>query len=465
MAGHHHREGAVKNLFIKLFKGLMALCGVLVLCLVALVGMVLYLLRPGAGEWSHTLQWGPWKQDVSVQTLVRMATHPVMLDLLEDRTFKTSYGVVQWHKGDQPGTWQAVCAPCVLQREELGSRPIRLTRAEFTVGRDAQWNLHGSFTLGDGAQAVRGRWTSHMKADGAELKFSIVNTPLAHAFGLFAQDIPELGRARIEGRISLDARLQLPSRQLTLQPRIEDFSVAGLGTEALLNAEPPCAASNASASFGTWLPRAVMAAEDQRFHQHTGYDLTEINAAWSINQQQGETARGASTLSQQLAKLVYTGSERSHVRKLRELLYAVELDRTLGKARVLHLYLAMAPWGGGQCGAHAAARHYFNKRADALTPTEAAWLASLLHSPNGELARMAQTGRINTQRVAWVLHNLRPMRPERRQALADALPGWMPQPAPDPKPTRTARRTPPLREPAPTRLASHSQTPDPALPP
>jgi len=60
---------------------------------------------------------------------------------------------------------------------------------------------------------------------------------------------------------------------------------------------------------------------------------------------------GGSSLSQQLAKLIYTGDGRDHGRKLRELLYAVELDRTLGKARVLNLYLALAPWGNGVCGA------------------------------------------------------------------------------------------------------------------
>ena len=100
--------------------------------------------------------------------------------------------------------------------------------------------------------------------------------------------------------------------------------------------------------------------------------------------------RGASTLSQQLAKLLYVGDERSVARKVRELLYAVELDRTLGKARVLQLYLSVAPWGDGQCGAEAAALHYFGKRAAALDAAEAVWLASLLRNPEaGARARGA----------------------------------------------------------------------------
>jgi len=136
--------------------------------------------------------------------------------------------------------------------------------------------------------------------------------------------------------------------------------------------------------------------------------------------------RGASTLSQQVARLVYTGGAHGHVRKLRELLYAVELDRVLGKARVLHLYLAIAPWGDGQCGAAAAAQHYLHKPVDRLTPIEAAWLASLLHGPDRDAARWTQQGRIDTRRVGWVVAQLPALPARKRAALADALPGWSP---------------------------------------
>jgi len=145
------------------------------------------------------------------------------------------------------------------------------------------------------------------------------------------------------------------------------------------------------------------------------------------HQRERAAARGGSTLSQKLAKLIYTGDERRHARKLRELLYAVELDRTLGKARVLELYLAMAPLGDGQCGAAAAARHYLHKRVDVLTPTEAAWLASLLRAPDRERERFEQRGTIDVERVGWILAHLRPMDPLRRGALIEALPAWSPR--------------------------------------
>jgi penicillin-binding protein 1A len=82
----------------------------------------------------------------------------------------------------------------------------------------------------------------------------------------------------------------------------------------------------------------VVATEDQRFFTHTGFDLTELNAAFALNQQSDQIERGASTLTQQLARLLVTGSERTPTRKLRELLYAVEMERTLGKARILGRY-------------------------------------------------------------------------------------------------------------------------------
>ena len=117
--------------------------------------------------------------------------------------------------------------------------------------------------------------------------------------------------------------------------------------------------------------------------------------------------RGASTLSQQVAKLLVTGVERAPVRKLRELLYAVEMEQTLGKARILRLYLDNAPWGATVCGAQAAAHTYFAKRADQLTTDEAVWLAAMLHNPALEARRWAATGRINEPRALWVASSMR----------------------------------------------------------
>jgi membrane peptidoglycan carboxypeptidase len=114
--------------------------------------------------------------------------------------------------------------------------------------------------------------------------------------------------------------------------------------------------------------------------------MVELKHALHSNQRTARL-RGASTLSQQVAKLLVAGGERSPLRKLRELLYAVEMEQTLGKARILRLYLDNAPWGAGVCGAQAAAHTYFGTNANQLNKSQAAWLAAILRNPSVEVER------------------------------------------------------------------------------
>lgn len=391
----------------------------LLVAALALVAMLWFALRPAPGEWRYTLRLGPWQTELGAFATWRVVTHPLALRLLEGRALPTPLGRVQLQAGAAAGEWVAVCAPCTLPIAALGEAPVRIARAELGFHRRGQGEMRGTFALGEPARAVRGRFTLRMAAASAALRFQDIDTPMADAYALFDRVIPELRYARIDGRLQLDGALSLPAGEWTLAPVIEGFRVAGLGTELLLDAEPACGRRMAGTGFGRWLPKAVIAAEDQRFYEHTGFDLAEITAAWS-RQRPG----GGSTLSQQLAKLLFTGDAPGHVRKLRELLYAVELDRTLGKARVLHLYLSMAPWGQGQCGAHAAALHYLRKPARRLTATEAAWLASLLRNPDRSIMRMTRQQRIDVERVGWVIDHLRPMRASRREALRESLATW-----------------------------------------
>jgi hypothetical protein len=408
------------NKWIKIFFGLVL--GML-LSVALVVAVVLRSLTPVPGDWTHTVHFGPLSREISVPAALQIASHPIVLRLLEGRRFDTRYGAVQWQAVNAPNTWRAVCAPCTLRLGELGREPIRVSRIEVTVVPDMAMKLQGTFALGDGPQALQGRWASRIERQQLVLSFSVVDEPVQRAFALFRRELPELERARVEGRLNLKAQWRLPAHEFTVKPRIDGLFVSGLGTETLLHAQPACGEAG---DFGSWLPRAVIAAEDQRFYEHAGFDLAEIMSAWASNQRGAEARHGASTLSQQLAKLLYTGDNRSHGRKLRELLYAVELDRTLGKARVLNLYLAMVPWGDGQCGAHAAARHYFNKPASELSPVEAVWLATLLHNPDRELTQLARDGQVNVERVAWVADQLRPVSRRERDALLRTASRWSP---------------------------------------
>jgi len=129
------------------------------------------------------------------------------------------------------------------------------------------------------------------------------------------------------------------------------------------------------------LKRAVVAAEDAKFVGHEGFDWEAISKAMEKNEKKGRVVSGASTISQQLAKNLFLSGERSWLRKAQEAVITWMLESTLGKRRILELYLNFAEWGEGVFGAEAAARHHFGVPAQALDADQAAWLAAILPSP------------------------------------------------------------------------------------
>ena len=161
------------------------------------------------------------------------------------------------------------------------------------------------------------------------------------------------------------------------------------------------------------LPAAVVAAEDQRFDCIR--DTTTSNSRRCSPARPEGPQRGASTLTQQLARTLFTGGEKTVARKLRELLYAIEMERTLGKPRILELYLNTVDWGPGLCGARAAARTYFRKRPDQLTPLEAAWLAGILRAPHVAHEQQFVGGTVDAERARWVLMQMRGMARSERE--------------------------------------------------
>ncbi len=132
--------------------------------------------------------------------------------------------------------------------------------------------------------------------------------------------------------------------------------------------------------ISTSLPLAAIAAEDQRFAEHRGFDLEAIEKAREQHARGGRL-RGASTISQQTAKNVFLWSGRSWVRKGLEAWYTVLMELMWPKQRILEMYVNVAEFGPGIYGAQAAAQAFFGKDADALTAAEAARLAAVLPSP------------------------------------------------------------------------------------
>jgi monofunctional biosynthetic peptidoglycan transglycosylase len=130
------------------------------------------------------------------------------------------------------------------------------------------------------------------------------------------------------------------------------------------------------------LKRAVIVTEDSAFWQHEGVDYEQLRESMEVNWERGEFARGASTITQQLAKNLYLSPSKNPLRKLRELLITRRLEVELPKQRILEIYLNVIEWGDGVWGAEAAARRYFRKSAAELNPTESALLAGAIANPH-----------------------------------------------------------------------------------
>ncbi len=176
------------------------------------------------------------------------------------------------------------------------------------------------------------------------------------------------------------------------------------------------------------LQKAVLAGEDGRFFEHDGFDWDAIEKAWDEAVREGEKEakeegdfnpddwippmpkfkRGASTITQQLAKNLYLSEDRNFLRKGREAAITYFLERELSKKRIFEIYLNVIEWGDGIYGAEAASRFHFKKSASNLTAAEAAFLSAMIPSPlnvfnpkkNGKRVRRRQ--RVIQKGMRWV---------------------------------------------------------------
>jgi monofunctional biosynthetic peptidoglycan transglycosylase len=133
--------------------------------------------------------------------------------------------------------------------------------------------------------------------------------------------------------------------------------------------------------ISTNLVRAVLTGEDSRFFQHNGFDTEELKKAIEKDWEEGKFLRGASTVTQQLAKNLYLSESKNPARKIKEAGITYYLEKNLGKKRILEVYLNVIEWGDGIFGAEAASKKYFNKSASQLSTGEAAYLAAMIPNP------------------------------------------------------------------------------------
>lgn len=194
-------------------------------------------------------------------------------------------------------------------------------------------------------------------------------------------------------------------------PRISQLKTQNPETTSLMEARAKEAQARGEQPkrVQTWVPldkispnlqRAVLAGEDTNFATHHGFDYEAIQRAWEEAQRESEKEakqegddqsswipqmpsfkRGASTITQQLAKNLYLSTERSFLRKGQEAIITYFLERELNKPRILEIYLNVIEWGDGIYGAEAASQFYFHKPAANLSVSEAAYLSAMIPSP------------------------------------------------------------------------------------
>jgi monofunctional glycosyltransferase len=129
------------------------------------------------------------------------------------------------------------------------------------------------------------------------------------------------------------------------------------------------------------IKKAVIVAEDGMFYEHEGIDWYEVKQSLKKDLQKGKFVRGASTITQQVAKNLFLSSSKDPIRKIKEIIIAKSLEDKLTKRRILEIYLNIIEWGNGIYGVEAAARAYFGKHASELTRDDAARLAAVIPNP------------------------------------------------------------------------------------
>jgi hypothetical protein len=372
--------------------------------------------RPGA--WTVPLRVLPGVTvEANASGLVRLATSPIGLRLLDGQSTTTALGVLHFARD---GSALAVrCAPCRVNDARIAPRMVALPPTELRLARRAGVESNNVVDARVSAADVHGSAVLTLAPAGVDVQWQLPPSALAAVVAVLGDAVPEARRASIDGSVWAEGRFSLPLARPTLRLQLDQVAVRGLGTEALADGTVTFDCRDARGAprsttigaqdrqwvpadaFGTWLPQALLAAEDPHFRVHGGFDAATLQRALS------GLPPGRGTLTQQLVRTLHGTGDGSLASVLRELLYASEMERTLGKDRILALVMNTADWGPGACGARAAARLYFGKRVPQLSPLEAAWLAGILRDPQRAYQQQVLGGVVDHERTQWVLAQLR----------------------------------------------------------
>jgi monofunctional biosynthetic peptidoglycan transglycosylase len=204
-----------------------------------------------------------------------------------------------------------------------------------------------------------------------------------------------VGSSAVVAAVAFYSWISLPDVRVLKQRNPESTAFMALRAREAARAGKPWRPAWRWASYNRISPllkRAVIVSEDAAFWGHEGLDLGELRVSLEDSVRRGVAPRGASTITQQLAKNLYLSPSYSPHRKLVELMIARRLEAELSKVRIFELYLNVIEWGDGIWGAEAASRRYFGKSASDLSAEEAALLAGAIINP-----RVYSPGRPNAR--------------------------------------------------------------------
>jgi len=205
--------------------------------------------------------------------------------------------------------------------------------------------------------------------------------------GLATIDLAVQGRLKEPASLSVTQKIgfkppgTMPPGIARLRGDFEFSAQAGSGSQRAIHVSPSSPDFIALQEIPPLFTRTLLLAEDSSFYGHRGIDLRELPSALLTNWSRGGAARGASTISQQLAKNLFLSRDKQFGRKLQELAITFLLESALGKQRILEIYLNIIEWGPDLRGLRPAALHYFRREPAALTPAQMAFLVAIIPGP------------------------------------------------------------------------------------
>ncbi len=357
--------------------------------------------------------WG--HPQVRVVPLLMLATSAPGRWWLDQQAYTTQYGDVQIRDDDG---LRILCRDCWLDARSVSPYPIVVPWIALWLRMEDQ-QLTGSLQAGAPPQLFQLTFKGKVTMRNVRLAWQLPTTPLADLLRVLAPHSAAIRTAQVKGNLSAQGSLRWPKQAWSAQPVIDALQVTGLdismATQTPVQYDCPLLDERkypekmqwvATQQLGRWLTMAAVIAEDAEFKHHPGYVMRQMQRL--LSQESTAKSVGGSTITQQLAKYMFTDGKRTWKRKIEELLYAVQLEQTLSKEAILTLYLNTLDWGPSVCGAYAATQYYFGRTPEQLNPLQAAWLASIISNPHRAWKTQYLTQQPNLTRAKQILKYMSP---------------------------------------------------------